>query len=156
MPVPRAAADAAISSQIICAKSRCDSLATSIWNCCVCIFLSVTRCKDYNGYATVLIYEVPPRRKFIAPIRMLWMGYQRRTQKGMGRKGKIPNVSGTKTQRLNTAGAARAIDMVRFFDISVKISFLVKSLTVQKKPFFLIMGRFILKINNEEAMSYEL
>jgi hypothetical protein len=50
-------------------------------------------------------------------------GYQRRTQKGIGRKGKIPKVFGTKTQRLITAVAARAIDMVRFFDISVKMSF---------------------------------
>jgi hypothetical protein len=41
----------------------------------------------------------------------------------MGRKGKIPNVFGTKTQRWFTAGAARAIDMVRFFDISGKMSF---------------------------------
>jgi hypothetical protein len=73
--------------------------------------------------------------------------YQRRTQKGIGRNGKIPNVFGTKTQRWNTAGAVRAIDMVRFFDIYFKMSFLVKSLTVQKKPFFLILGRFILKIN---------
>lgn len=49
--------------------------------------------------------------------------YQRRTQKGIGRKGKIPNTFGTKTQRLYTAGAARAIDMVRFFDIFSKMSF---------------------------------
>jgi hypothetical protein len=41
----------------------------------------------------------------------------------MGRNGKIPNVFGTKTQRLNTAVAARAIDMVRFFDIPDKMSF---------------------------------
>lgn len=80
-------------------------------------------------------------------------GYQRRTQKGMGRNGKIPNVFGTKTQRWDTAVAARAIDMVRFFDISDKMSFLVKSLTVQKKPFFGIIGGFILKINNEEDVS---
>ena len=49
--------------------------------------------------------------------------YQRRTQKGMGRNGKIPNTFGTKTQRFNSAGAAIAIDMVRFFDIFSKMSF---------------------------------
>jgi len=49
--------------------------------------------------------------------------YQRRTQKGICRNGKIPKVFGTKTQRLRAAGAARAIDMVRFFDISNKMSF---------------------------------
>jgi hypothetical protein len=50
-------------------------------------------------------------------------GYQRRTQKGIERNGKIPKASGIKTQRLFAAGAARAIDMVRFFDISNKMSF---------------------------------
>ena len=53
---------------------------------------------------------------------MVWR-YQRRTQKGMGRNGKIPKIFGTKTQRLYTAGAVIAIDMVRFFDISSKMSF---------------------------------
>lgn len=77
-------------------------------------------------------------------------GYQRRTQKGIWRNGKIPKIFGTKTQRLSAAGAARAIDMVRFFDISNKMSFLVKSLTVQKKPFFLIFRLIILKINRKE------
>ena len=50
-------------------------------------------------------------------------GYQRRTQKGIDRNGKIPKVFGTKTQRLFTAGAVKAIDMVRFFDIFSKMSF---------------------------------
>jgi hypothetical protein len=55
---------------------------------------------------------------------ILWLrGYQRRTQKGIGRNGKIPKIFGTKTQRLYAAGAASAIDMVRFFDIYNKMNF---------------------------------
>jgi hypothetical protein len=49
---------------------------------------------------------------------MVSVGYQRRTQKGMGRNGKFPKVSGTKTQRLCPEGAGTANDMVRFFCIS--------------------------------------
>jgi hypothetical protein len=49
--------------------------------------------------------------------------YQRRTQKGIERNGKTPKVVGTKTQRLPADFAAGAIDMVRFFCISVKMDF---------------------------------
>jgi hypothetical protein len=59
--------------------------------------------------------------------------YQRRTQKGMGRNGKFPKVSGTKTQRLLLAFARTANDMVRFFCISTQIGFERNSLTVQSK-----------------------
>ena len=50
-------------------------------------------------------------------------GYQRRTQKGMGRKGKFPEVPGTKTQRLCAAFAETAENMVRFFCISIRCAF---------------------------------
>ena len=61
------------------------------------------------------------------------MEYQRRTQKGIERKGKTPAVdAGIKTQRL-AALAEGALIMVRFFCISVKMCFEQKSLTVQKK-----------------------
>ena len=94
-------------------------------------------------------YTYPVNGDFIVPCKKDTMvgEYQRRTQKGMGRNGKIPNTFGTKTQRRYAASAAWAIDMVRFFDISNKMSFWVKSLTMQKKPFFLILKGFILKIN---------
>jgi len=59
--------------------------------------------------------------------------YQRRTQKGMERNGKTPKVVGRKTQRLPVDSATGAIDMVRFFCISVKMDFELKCLTVQKK-----------------------
>ena len=49
--------------------------------------------------------------------------YQRRTQKGIERNGKTPDVAGTKTQRLVVASATGAIVMVRFFCISVKMIF---------------------------------
>ena len=59
--------------------------------------------------------------------------YQRRTQKGIERKGKTPAVeAGIKTQRL-AALAEGALMMVRFFCISVKMCFEQKSLTIQKK-----------------------
>ena len=61
------------------------------------------------------------------------MEYQRRTQKGIERKGKTPAVdAGIKTQRL-AALAEGALIMVRFFCISVKMCFEQKSLTIQKK-----------------------
>jgi len=61
------------------------------------------------------------------------MVYQRRTQKGIERKGKTPAVdAGIKTQRL-AALAEGALIMVRFFCISVKMCFEQKSLTIQKK-----------------------
>ncbi len=59
--------------------------------------------------------------------------YQRRTQKGIERNGKTPKVAGRKTQRLAADSAAGAIDMVRFFCISVKMCFEEKCLTIQKK-----------------------
>ena len=43
--------------------------------------------------------------------------YQRRTQKGIERNGKFPEVPGTKTQRLCAARAGTAENMVRFFCI---------------------------------------
>jgi len=60
-------------------------------------------------------------------------GYQRRTQKGMGRKGKFPEASGTKTQRVCAAFAGTAENMVRFFCISTQICFEQKGLTIQSK-----------------------
>ena len=61
------------------------------------------------------------------------MEYQRRTQKGIERKGKTPAVeAGIKTQRLASL-AEGALIMVRFFCISVKMCFEQKSLTIQKK-----------------------
>ena len=59
--------------------------------------------------------------------------YQRRTQKGMGRKGKFPEVPGTKTQRFCAARAGTAENMVRFFCISTLIDFDQNSLTIQSK-----------------------
>jgi hypothetical protein len=59
--------------------------------------------------------------------------YQRRTQKGIERNGKTPKVAGRKTQRWSADTAAGAIDMVRFFCISVKMDFEEKCLTIQKK-----------------------
>jgi hypothetical protein len=49
--------------------------------------------------------------------------YQRRTQKGIERNGKTPNEVGRKTQRLSVDSATAAVDMVRFFCISVKMDF---------------------------------
>jgi hypothetical protein len=59
--------------------------------------------------------------------------YQRRTQKGIERNGKTPKEVGRKTQRLSVDSATEAIDMVRFFCISVKMYFEEKCLTIQKK-----------------------
>jgi hypothetical protein len=49
--------------------------------------------------------------------------YQRRTQKGIKRKVKTPKETGRKTQRLAAELAAGAIDMVRFFCISLKMDY---------------------------------
>ncbi len=59
--------------------------------------------------------------------------YQRRTQKGIERNGKTPKEVGRKTQRLAVDSATGAIDVVRFFCISVKMGFEEKCLTMQKK-----------------------
>jgi hypothetical protein len=67
--------------------------------------------------------------------------YQRRTQKGIKRKVKTPKETGRKTQRLAAELAAGAIDMVRFFCISVKMDYEENGLTIQNKRFFLINGQ---------------
>ena len=83
--------------------------------------------------------------------RILWLGginvAPKREWVGMEKSRKY---SEQKPNACVAAGAARAIDMVRFFDISNQMCFLVKSLTVQKKPFFLIFRGIILKINRKE------
>ena len=65
--------------------------------------------------------------------------YQRRTQKGIERNGKTPKEAGRKTQRLAVDPATGAIDIVRFFCISVKMDFEENSLTMQSKRIFFII-----------------
>ena len=65
--------------------------------------------------------------------------YQRRTQKGIERNGKTPKEVGRKTQRLAVELATGALDIVRFFCISVKMDFDENCLTIQKKRIFSII-----------------
>jgi len=58
---------------------------------------------------------------------------QRRTQKGIERNGKFPEVPGTKTQRLCPVGMGSAEYMVRFFCISTQIDFEQNSLNSAKQ-----------------------
>jgi hypothetical protein len=67
--------------------------------------------------------------------------YQRRTQKGIKRNGKTPKEVGRKTQRVAVDAATGAIDIVRFFCISVKMDFEEKCLTIQKKVIFSIISQ---------------
>jgi len=87
---------------------------------------------NYNGYA------IAGEQNYSLLQFSMVMKYQRRTQKGIERNGKTPAVeSGIKTQRLAEL-AEGALVIVRFFCISVKMCFEQKSLTIQKKRFFLI------------------
>ncbi|HUR09904.1 MAG TPA: hypothetical protein VM012_00960 [Flavitalea sp.] len=71
-------------------------------------------------------------------------GFQRRTQKGVGRNGKtVQSCTGKNPRNRKAPGASATIDMDRFFFIALKMAYLNVFSDYKEKHFSTYLGIFI-------------